>query len=155
LAGYTTIVKGGKVIGLVAAEYDSATLADFQDIVRRAFFVVTVPAVLISLLIACVLASTSAQRIEVLREIQPSGEELKILEGLTPRETDVAKLLGEGKSNPQIAEKLTMSVETVKTHVKSILQKKGCSRFELGWRVRDASIIDRAELKQVRKTRSG
>ena len=43
--------------------------------------------------------------------------------GLTPREFDVLRLLVEGKTNPDIAEELTISFSTVKFHVSSILSK--------------------------------
>lgn len=42
---------------------------------------------------------------------------------LTDREKDVLKLVIDGKSNPEIATELIISVHTVKAHVCSILQK--------------------------------
>jgi len=44
---------------------------------------------------------------------------------LTPRETEVLALLGEGLSNRSLAERLFVSEKTVKTHVSSILAKLG------------------------------
>jgi DNA-binding NarL/FixJ family response regulator len=49
------------------------------------------------------------------------------LESLTPRETEVLKLLSQGQTNPQIAQNLLFSVSTVKAHVRSILTKLGVS----------------------------
>lgn len=46
-----------------------------------------------------------------------------LIEPLTEREMDVLKLIAEGCSNPEIAEKLFLSVGTVKTHVKHIYGK--------------------------------
>jgi NarL family two-component system response regulator LiaR len=46
-------------------------------------------------------------------------------EALTPRETDVLRLLTEGKANKQIAIDLTIGENTVRTHVSSILAKLG------------------------------
>jgi DNA-binding NarL/FixJ family response regulator len=46
-------------------------------------------------------------------------------EALTPRETDVLRLLTEGKANKQIAAELTIGENTVRTHVSSILAKLG------------------------------
>ncbi len=42
---------------------------------------------------------------------------------LTPREVDVLRLMARGYGNPEIAERLTVSEATVKTHVAHILEK--------------------------------
>jgi len=42
---------------------------------------------------------------------------------LTPRESEVLRMVAEGQSNTEIAERLTISAETVKTHVSRILIK--------------------------------
>jgi DNA-binding NarL/FixJ family response regulator len=44
---------------------------------------------------------------------------------LTQRECEVLRQLGEGKTNKEIAERLTISFETVKEHVQHILRKIG------------------------------
>ena len=50
-------------------------------------------------------------------------DQSSLIEPLTEREIDVLRLIAEGMSNPEIAEKLVLSVGTVKTHVKHIYGK--------------------------------
>jgi predicted ATPase/DNA-binding NarL/FixJ family response regulator/DNA-binding XRE family transcriptional regulator len=63
-------------------------------------------------------------------------------ETLTPREVDVLRLLANGASNPQIAERLVISLHTVKTHVAHILAKLGvASRAEAMLRARELNLL--------------
>jgi DNA-binding NarL/FixJ family response regulator len=58
---------------------------------------------------------------------KPHADESAKLSLLTARELEVLKLLGEAKSNAQIAEELFISEHTVKVHVSRILEKLGLS----------------------------
>jgi DNA-binding NarL/FixJ family response regulator len=52
------------------------------------------------------------------RQVRPDA-----LSELTPRETEILRLVAEGLSNGEIAERLVLSDETVKTHVSHVLRK--------------------------------
>lgn len=48
--------------------------------------------------------------------------------GLSQRETDLMRLILEGKTNKEIAEELYISENTVKFHVRNLLHKTGCTK---------------------------
>ncbi len=59
--------------------------------------------------------------------VEEREESLSVLEKLTPREEEVLKHLARGRTNPQIARKLSISAGTAKIHVQNILLKLGVS----------------------------
>lgn len=64
--------------------------------------------------------------------INVSGAKHPVELELTPRESEVMKLIVNGKSNSAIARELSISLPTVKTHISKILKKFGVSsRAEL------------------------
>ena len=58
-----------------------------------------------------------------LRPTAPAPSAAVTLAELTPRETEVLRLLAGGLSNPEIADRLVITEETVKTHVSRVLHK--------------------------------
>jgi len=61
---------------------------------------------------------------------------------LTPREAEVLELLQEGATNAQIAHRLSIGIETVRTHARNIYRKLGiASRRELGRLSRQEPVV--------------
>jgi DNA-binding NarL/FixJ family response regulator len=77
---------------------------------------------------AAAMAVAAGLRIARPNNSAPENEtELAFLEPLTDRELRVLNLLAEGLSNPQIARVLSISRNTVKFHVSSIISKLGAT----------------------------
>ncbi|TVX93493.1 response regulator [Paenibacillus agilis] len=57
------------------------------------------------------------------RLLQSEREQRKVDSSITPRELTILRLIGEGRSNKEIAEQLALSIGTVKNHVSQIMEK--------------------------------
>jgi DNA-binding NarL/FixJ family response regulator len=129
-----TALRGGRaaaasVLSIAAeqaAEHRPLTTA-IQDLARRARIDLSAP----TEPVAQVPATTTAQGF-----------------GLTDRELDVLQLLGQGKTNPEIAAALFISPRTAGVHVSNILRK-----LDATTRVQAATIAERAGLLTAEPTR--
>ena len=76
----------------------------------------------------CIIPINSGKSLECTPEV-PSNEGEAVLEktvrlySLTPRETDIFRLLAKRESAEEIAESLVVSVATVRTHIRNIYAK--------------------------------
>jgi RNA polymerase sigma factor (sigma-70 family) len=75
-----------------------------------------------------------------LRKDQQREEEPDALPGLTDREREILKLIGEGLTNRQIGQRLYLAEKTVKNHISRLLAKLGVER-----RIQAAVIATQAE----------
>jgi DNA-binding NarL/FixJ family response regulator len=55
----------------------------------------------------------------------PGGPASDPFADLSPRETEILRLIAEGRANKEIARRLTISERTARTHVSNILRKLG------------------------------
>jgi DNA-binding CsgD family transcriptional regulator len=71
------------------------------------------------------------------RTASPQSTALRLeAHGVTPREREIATLIAQGRTNPEIAEALVLSPYTVQDHIKSLFEKtRVASRQELVARV--------------------
>jgi DNA-binding NarL/FixJ family response regulator len=75
---------------------------------------------------------------------------------LTPREAEVLTLLQDESSNSQIAEQLSIGIETVRTHARSIYRKLGISsRRDLARLARREPVVVDAERRPVERIEPG
>ncbi|MCA9896592.1 MAG: response regulator transcription factor [Ardenticatenaceae bacterium] len=74
------------------------------------------------------------------------GDAVTLVSDLTPREQEVLVLIAEGLTNPEIAEKLVISVKTVDRHRENIMRKLNLhSRIELVKYALRSGLIDLEE----------
>ncbi len=65
-----------------------------------------------------------------------------MIEPLTKREREIVRLIAAGRSNPEIAELLYLSLNTVKWHVKNLYGKLGVSsRVEAAARAQELGLL--------------
>ena len=74
------------------------------------------------------------------RRTRPGKADANGLESLTGRELQVARLVVDRKTNPEIAAELFLSKKTVETHLRNIFRKLGVSS-----RVELARAVERAD----------
>lgn len=72
----------------------------------------------------------------VLAQRQPPSGNARMLSGLSSREAQVAKLVADGASNKEIADRLSIAERTVKAHLTAIFEKTGArDRLQLSLKV--------------------
>jgi two-component system response regulator NreC len=81
-------------------------------------------------------------RVLLVESPRPRTEQPASPDPLTPRETDVLKLIVQGYTNRQVGEELGISVRTVEGHRANLLEKLGLrSRVELVRYARDRGLL--------------
>ena len=73
------------------------------------------------------LAASSPQAVPAPQQSPQPAAKQKTSLSLSPRETEVLRLVADGLSNQKIAERLGLGLETVKTHMRHIMEKLAVS----------------------------
>jgi LuxR family maltose regulon positive regulatory protein len=82
------------------------------------------------------LLAFAQQQAEQQHDTSPHSTPALLIEPLSPQEQRVLRLLAAGRSNPEIAEALVVSINTVKTQVQSIYRKLNVNNR---WEAREAA----------------
>jgi len=83
------------------------------------------------------------QMISSISPVESDSEQPLSLEQLSKREREVANLVAQGLSNQEMANKLFISVRTVKAHLTSIFSKTGCrDRLELAVGMKSHHLVN-------------
>lgn len=78
-----------------------------------------------------------------IRPQQPAGEAEDDIYGLTKRERQILNCLADGNDNKHISASLFLSIETVKTHMKSIFRKMGAkNRLEAVMKAKQHRLVE-------------
>lgn len=110
----------------------TASGQDIAEAVRRAVDGET-------LISATRLATLIARRGEL---AQQQAERDRTLTALTPRELEVLDLMAQGRDNREIADELTVSYATVRSHVRKVLEKLGArSKLEAVVKAADLRLL--------------
>lgn len=128
------VMLAGIEAGVAGHVVKSEAVADIADAIRRAAAgeLLVSPAVLSGLL--------SRRRSQQRRE----AHRAELRERLTPRETEILRLVAQGIENRTVAERLGISVYTVRAHVQSLIGKLGAhSRLEAVVRANEYGLLDR------------
>ncbi len=114
------------LLGLVQQVKDPRVIMSASG---QGFMISTVPYVLFGGVLAYYFGSFLVADAGPARKV---GDEFASRFQISPREREVVQLLNEGLGNREIAQRLFVSVATVKTHVHNVYEKTGAkSRYEL------------------------
>jgi two-component system, NarL family, response regulator DevR len=111
------ILSGSEHSGVPIAAMDAGCMGYLKKTVARDELVAAVHAVAAG---GVVLSPADLKRISAGRAVVGTASSR-----LTPREREILDLVGEGLVNQAIADRLTLSLNTVRTHVQTILTKLG------------------------------
>ena len=149
---WTTILLYGAVAGLLIA---------LLDLIEYRYLVVGHAVEIYGMLVALIFAAlgiwlglriTRPKQVEVVEKVVvkevvvapsfvPDATAVTRL-GITPREHEILQLIASGLSNREIAERLFVSENTVKTHASRLLDKLGARRrTEAVQRAKEAGLI--------------
>lgn len=126
---YVPVMRGGKVLGLIEADFDSAPVPDFQNVAWSVFWRSVLIAVVVSLLISYLIVigfpepRALVQKIDDVRQQTSDESVIRFWNGLSDSEKLVFPLLAKGSSNAKIGMQLGYSESRVRDFQKTLKVK--------------------------------
>jgi len=134
------ILRYGVLTGAILVLFKALEAAFYSRFLSLDMYLLILGGICIGIGVFAGIRSTSSQKSNVTKETLPSEP---VDSPLSKREHEILLLIAEGYSNQQIADKLFISLNTTKTHLKNIYQKLDVKRrTEALFRARELGIID-------------
>ncbi|TMV48127.1 response regulator transcription factor [Paenibacillus mesophilus] len=96
--------------------------------------------------ISAAAAAQMREEFRRLKQLEQSYKKKELQEKITPSELQVLEMIDKGMSQPAIADKLVVSIRTIKVHVGNILKKLGGgSSKEAAQKARELGLFDEEE----------
>ncbi len=157
LAEETAISTGARIIMLTSMEEKELILKSFQagaiDYQLKSSFENLPDAIRAAYAKQSPISPAAAEQLREefrrLKGIEREFEARKVGDLITPSELQLLSLIDEGYSQPQIADKLFITLRTVKNHVGNILRKLGAQGSkEAASKARELGLLDGAKDKE-------
>lgn len=134
------ILRYGFLTGAFLVLFKALEAAFYSRFLSLDMYLLILGGICIGIGVFAGIRSTSGRKSTVTKEPLPSEP---VDSPLSKREHEILLLIAEGYSNQQIADKLFISLNTTKTHLKNIYQKLDVKRrTEALFRARELGIID-------------
>lgn len=157
LAEETALATGARIIMLTSMEEKELILKSFQagaiDYQLKASFESLPEAIRAAYAKQSPISPTAAEQLREefrrLKQMEREFEARKVGDLITPSELQLLGLIDQGYSQPQIAEKLFITLRTVKNHVGNILRKLGAQGSkEAATRAKELGLLDSGKDKE-------
>ncbi|MCC7244067.1 MAG: response regulator transcription factor [Saprospiraceae bacterium] len=127
---WSTLLLYGASLGLLMAALQYSRFRLWMNAEAREWYIGLIALVFAAAGIWLGRSSRQQSEDEIFTPVAPNKTPDELMEqyGITPREMEVLALMAAGLSNQEIAERLFVSINTVKTHSSNVFSKLGVQR---------------------------